>query len=47
MTKLENNWNTQTRFNDEEKAQLFIGYLAAFSKKEQCEMNSEEETTNG
>ncbi len=47
MTKLENNWNTQTRFNDEEKAQLFIGYLAAFSKKEQGEMNSEEETTNG
>lgn len=47
MTKLENNWNTQTRFNDEEKAQLFIGYLAAFSKKEQSEMNSKEETTNG
>ncbi len=47
MIKLENNWNTQTRFNDEEKAQLFIGYLAAFSKKEQSEMNSKEETTNG
>jgi hypothetical protein len=28
-------WSTQTRFNDEEKALLFLGYLANFPKKEQ------------
>lgn len=28
-------WSTQTRFNDEEKALLFLGYLASFPKKEQ------------
>jgi len=27
-------WENQTRFNEEEKAQYFIGYLAAFPKKE-------------
>lgn len=26
-------WTTETRFNDEEKALLFIGYLAAFPKR--------------
>ena len=44
MVKLQENWTVQTRFNDEEKAQLFIGYLAAFPKKEQTEQNVEEET---
>lgn len=29
---LNENWSQQTRFNDEEKAQFFIGYLAAFPK---------------
>lgn len=43
MVKLQENWTTQTRFSDEEKAQLFIGYLAAFPKKEQTEQNIEEE----
>lgn len=27
------NWDSETRFDDEEKAQLFIGYLASFPKK--------------
>lgn len=30
-------WESQTRFNEEEKAQYFIGYLAAFPKKEETE----------
>lgn len=34
-------WGPQTRFGDEEKAQLFIGYLAAFAKKEQNNDTSE------
>ena len=34
-TELFTAWSTQTRFNDEEKALLFIGYLASFPKKEQ------------
>ena len=46
MDKLQNSWTPQTRFSDEEKAQLFIGYLAAFPKKEQSEKNSEEDSTN-
>ncbi|MDD2955074.1 MAG: hypothetical protein PHD67_02025 [Oscillospiraceae bacterium] len=29
-------WDLQTRFNDEEKALLFLGYLASFPKKEQA-----------
>lgn len=33
-TQLRQNMDFQTRFNDEEKAALFIGYLAAFPKKE-------------
>lgn len=33
--KLKEVWTADTRFNDEEKAQLFIGYLAAFPKREQ------------
>ena len=28
-------WTVDTRFNDEKKAQLFIGYLAAFPEREQ------------
>ena len=43
MGKLQENWTLQTRFNDEEKAQLFIGYLAAFPRKEQAEQVIEEE----
>lgn len=46
MGKLQECWTAQTRFNDEEKAQLFIGYLAAFPKKEQTEQNTEEEAVN-
>ena len=34
MTKLSEKWAPQTKFSDEEKVQLFIGYLAAFSKEE-------------
>ena len=44
--KLQNSRTPQTRFSDEEKAQLFIGYLAAFPKKEQSQKNSEEVSTN-
>lgn len=33
--KLKEVWTADVRFNDEEKAQLFIGYLAAFPKREQ------------
>lgn len=46
MGKLQENWTAQTRFNDEEKAQLFIGYLAAFQKKEQMEQDIEEEAAH-
>lgn len=34
-TKLNSGWTPDTRLDDAEKAQLFIGYLAAFPKKEQ------------
>ena len=46
MVKLQENWTAQTRFSDEEKAQLFIGYLAAFPKKEQAEQNIEEDAVH-
>lgn len=49
MTKLHDSCTLQTRFSDEEKAQLFIGYLAELPKKEQKENNlsdNEEVTTN-
>lgn len=46
MVKLQENWTVQTRFNDEEKAQLFIGYLATFPKREQIEQDVEEETVH-
>lgn len=40
-TKLYAAWRPGTRFNDEEKAQLFIGYLASFPKKDQHDHKSE------
>ena len=46
MGKLQENWTAQTRFSEEEKAQLFIGYLAAFPKKEQAEQNIEEDAVH-
>lgn len=36
-------WTPKTRFTDEEKAQLFIGYMAEFPKKAEKENNEEEE----
>lgn len=36
-------WTPKTRFTDEEKAQLFIGYMAEFPKKVEKENNEEEE----
>lgn len=52
MTRLQENWTLQTRFGDEEKAQLFIGYLAAFPKKDNIapdlkENTAEEEKEHG
>ena len=46
MDQLRSKWSPKTRFTDEEKVQLFIGYLGAFPKKEQGNDNIEEETTN-
>lgn len=46
MGKIEQNWTMQTRLNEEEKAQMFIGYLAAFPKSEKNETNTEEGTIN-
>ncbi len=39
-TKLHKAWQSDVRFGDEEKAQLFIGYLAKFPKKENTENNN-------
>ncbi len=36
-TQLYATWGSRTRFNEEEKAQYFIGYLAAFPKREKKE----------
>lgn len=52
MTQLQGKWTPQIRFNEEEKAQLFIGYLAAFPRKEKIELDlqentAKEETENG
>ena len=44
MTQLQGKWTPQIRFNEEEKAQLFIGYLAAFPRKEKTEPNLQENT---
>lgn len=38
-------WRSDTRFSDEEKAQLFIGYLASFPKRKQEENQDETEQT--
>ena len=49
MEKIGPNWTMQTRLNEEEKAQMFIGYLAAFPKSEKNETNetkTEEDTVN-
>lgn len=46
MGKIAQNWTMQTRLNEEEKAQMFIGYLAAFPKSEKNETNTEEDTVN-
>ena len=51
-TELFTAWSTQTRFNDEEKALLFIGYLASFPKKEQTaggtgDINNNTKEANG
>lgn len=49
MTRLREAWTPRTRFDDEEKAQLFIGYLAAFpqSERAQTEHTAKEETEHG
>ena len=46
MIRLHDKWNMQTRFNDEEKAQLFIGYLAAFPQKNSLKDNNKEGDNN-
>ncbi len=46
-TRLHESWQPETRLNDEEKAQLFIGYLAAFPKKEQTESELTPEQNQG
>lgn len=43
MTALQKQWTDTCRFTDEEKAQLFIGYLAAFPKKKTTETILNEE----
>ena len=43
-------WDSCARFNEEERAQLFIGYLAAFPQKEKAEPDlnkNEEEKEHG
>lgn len=39
--QLNNVMTEQTRFNDKEKAELFLGYMAAFPKKEKTEENTD------
>lgn len=47
MSKLHDKWTDHTRFNDAEKAQFFIGYLAAFPKKERPnEIDKKEDGVN-
>ena len=46
MSQLSEKWTAPARFSEEEKAQLFIGYLAAFPKKEETAKNSKEEEKN-
>lgn len=45
-TKLNDKWTIRTRFNDEEKAQLFIGYLAAFPKKNKITEEANDKEVN-
>lgn len=47
MSQLATVWTAQTRFNDEEKVQLFIGYLAEFPKKEKDALAENEEEKTG
>lgn len=42
MVQLRESWTAQTRFSDEEKAQLFIGYLAKFPESERAKQDAEE-----
>lgn len=42
MVQLQKSWTAQTRFSDEEKAQLFIGYLAKFPESERAKQDAEE-----
>ena len=44
-TQLHEAWGTQKRFNEEEEAQYFIGYLAAFPSKEEKEGQKSSEPT--
>ena len=46
MNKLQSSWTPQIRFNDEEKAQLFIGYLAALPKTKEDKTDIEEKAEN-
>lgn len=45
-TDLHKAWQSDIRFGDAEKAQLFIGYLAKFPKKENGDLTSDENTEN-
>lgn len=46
MGKIKEKWTAQTRFNDEEKAQMFIGYLAALTNTKPNETKDEEDERN-
>ena len=37
FVQLQTVWNSQVRFNEEEKAQYFMGYMANFPKREKTE----------
>ncbi len=45
-TDLHKAWQSDIRFGDAEKAQLFIGYLAKFPKKENGDLTLDENTEN-
>ncbi len=46
-SQLRDVWNGQTRFNEEEKAQYFIGYLAKFPKREEAgKIQTEDQSEN-
>lgn len=46
MEQLTKDWTKQTRFSDEEKVQLFIGYLASLPENKQSIKNGEEDFAN-